>query len=354
MEAAALILITLLEVPSGALADLIGRKKLVMLGAFLYVMEAIGFALISQPWQVWATNFIWAIGFACCSGTDQAIFYDSLKELNQLQGGDISLESKKQEGLVMSLRFLLLALSSLMTGWLASINLRLPAGVSILGIVIAFGATFFLVEPVSKESFSFKAQLRMIKSGFQTVLGRPQVLWIVFLGVFLGTVSKLWFFAYNPYFELVDLPIEYFGLIFFVLQLIAWFFSWKGYQIERRLGEAGSIILMMTCLAVPIFLMGSLVGILSVGLVLVQNVTRGMLEPFSFAFFNQRVDSENRATVGSVKSFFSGIGQFLGLAGFGLLLEAFSLPASLQILGLTTGVLGTGIYLWYRKIIRNQ
>ena len=73
----------LFEVPSSYLADRWGRKKTLMLGIVLYTMSLIVYA--------GAHGFVWlalgvafsGMGFACVTGTDEALLYDTEKELGK-------------------------------------------------------------------------------------------------------------------------------------------------------------------------------------------------------------------------------------------------------------------------------
>ena len=75
--------IVLFEVPSGALADKLGRRRLVVFSAWLMVIEMailvfmpIGGALV---WPLMALNrIISGLAEACCSGADEALVYDAL------------------------------------------------------------------------------------------------------------------------------------------------------------------------------------------------------------------------------------------------------------------------------------
>jgi MFS family permease len=77
-------LITLvLEIPTGALADLIGRRKTVMSGALI---TATGYFLVipaTHYWQFLGYAVITGVGAALISGADSALLYDSLKELGR-------------------------------------------------------------------------------------------------------------------------------------------------------------------------------------------------------------------------------------------------------------------------------
>ena len=81
--------IILLEVPSGALADTIGRKRLIVIAAICMVIEML--ALLIAPMQGGTTVFflfalnriISGIAEAAVSGADEALAYDSLKEVGR-------------------------------------------------------------------------------------------------------------------------------------------------------------------------------------------------------------------------------------------------------------------------------
>lgn len=81
--------IVLLEVPSGALADVLGRRKLVVAAALLMISE-MGVLLIAEPQPsttllaLFCLNrFLSGAAEAMASGADEALVYDSLKEAGQ-------------------------------------------------------------------------------------------------------------------------------------------------------------------------------------------------------------------------------------------------------------------------------
>jgi len=76
--------IVLLEVPSGALADVVGRKKLVVFGASLYVVEISLLLFAPAHGGAWLfaalilNRILSGAAEACISGADEALAYDSL------------------------------------------------------------------------------------------------------------------------------------------------------------------------------------------------------------------------------------------------------------------------------------
>ena len=79
----------LLEVPSGALADLVGRKRLVVFAAVLMVIEMGVFSFTPTTnltllfWLFMLNRVISGAAEACASGADEALVYDSLKSVGR-------------------------------------------------------------------------------------------------------------------------------------------------------------------------------------------------------------------------------------------------------------------------------
>src|SRR5687767_10926487 len=80
LEALGLLIGLILELPTGALADLIGRKKSVIIG---YFVAGFGFVMIGLADNFW--SFLWgyvvnSIGVTFVSGASTALLFDTLKE----------------------------------------------------------------------------------------------------------------------------------------------------------------------------------------------------------------------------------------------------------------------------------
>jgi hypothetical protein len=279
------------------------------------------------------------LGYALCSGANRALIYDTL-----LAGGRVH-EYKKIEGKAIGTRLLIIAFSCLVTSLLAMVDLRLPLILSIPGMCVSMFMVSRMKEP--PRTYSLQSGFSLMKLSVLLVANNKRIKWVTLFSVLIGVSSKVWFFTYNPYFELVHLPIYYYGILFFALNVVAWFFSTHAHLIDTRIGEAKSFMLILLSVALPILCMGYFVTSLSVLFVLFQNIARGMSVPFFSDFINRHIDSEKRATVLSVQSAFSGLSQAIGLIGFSVLLAHYSLPTCLLILGtvvLVFGIVGMHMY----------
>ena len=350
MEAMVLCVCVVLDIPSGALADAIGRKRTIVIGRVFLLGSVCGFATMENATDAWTANILWAIGYSMQSGADTSLLHESLKERGRER------EYKKIQGGAIGTRLMLLAICALVTGYLAEIDLRIPLYVCIPFVAIPLVASLFWKEPARVATQTAYAQLHMLTRGVQFACTSVTVRWMVGFAALLVTVSKIWFFVYNPYFELVGIPLSQFGILFFCLNLVAWLSSHYAHHIEQHLGEKSCIAVMILCLAIPILAMGFFPIWLCAYLVIVQNIVRGFMRPFIEDYLHRHISgNENshhiRATVMSVQSCTANLTSIIGLALFGSLTGVISLTSSLVILGMTCLICGGMSYWCYIRRI---
>jgi len=349
MEAVVVLLIFMFEVPTGALADVIGRKKTILVGSLLLTLDTVMFALAAGPAMIWTANIIWAIGFSLVSGADSSFLYDSLAAIGQTE------RFKKIQGRSRSYCLLLIAFGSIATGYLATVDLRLPVLLGIPGLLIMTLVVLWFKEPPrSNNGYSVKQHWNLMKLSVLFVVNSKRVKWIIAFVVLISVVSKIWFFTYNPYFELVGLRLEYFGWIFFGMNLIAAIFSFGADWISKKVPIFTSLVLMIALNSIPILLMALFASLPMVLLVLFENVVRGYISPFTDHFLHDQLEAENRATVLSIQSAVRGLAHFIFLGLFGLALNVISLLTCLLLLGIATSLVGLYLLMLYKKVFRSR
>jgi MFS family permease len=347
MESVCILVMIFLEIPSGALADIIGRKKTIIAGLICELCTLILFAAANSPGDIWLANILCFAAVALIHGADTSLLYDTLKFLGRENQDFKVIKGRAASGLL-----LVCAIANLATGYLAEINLRLPMYLAIGFFLISLITSFFFTEPPmgEPEKFQLKKHWDLMKLSVLFVANHKKVKWLIAFTVLIGTASKIWFFTYNPYFELVNLPLRYFGWIFFFMGVIAAVSSFWASWLSKKLGDLGSIIAIICLIVLPILAMGSYVALGMTLLVLIQNIVRGYLVPFTDHLLHDHLDSKNRATVFSIQSTVRGISDAIFLFGFAALLKVVSLPFGLQLLGLTTLGIGLVLVLTNRRI----
>lgn len=73
----------LFEVPSSYLADKWGRKRTIILAVMVWIASGVVWAIAREPVPLLCGFFLNGLGYALMSGTDEALLYDSERELGQ-------------------------------------------------------------------------------------------------------------------------------------------------------------------------------------------------------------------------------------------------------------------------------
>ena len=198
------IAIVVMEIPSGYLADVWGRKKTLFMGA---VLGAAGFAVYSFSFGFWAfavAEIILGVGHSCVSGADSAMLYDTLKVSKRED------EYIRHEGRITSAGNFAEAFAGICGGLLATVSLRMPFYFQFAVASMAIPAAFFLKEPkvhAKDLAQNFNAILKTVRRTFLHVELRSALL----VSSFTGTASLTFAWFVQPYFQKAGLPLSLFG-----------------------------------------------------------------------------------------------------------------------------------------------
>jgi MFS family permease len=351
-EACCVTLAVVLQIPTGILADKWGRAKTIRVGCFILTMELVCFACSTEHILLWIGNALWAIGYSLISNADTALLYDSLKEKIK---SEKELETKYRtiEGKSLGFALLSSAILCLFSGYLSEINIRIPLVIDTVIIFAVFITTFWFTETTKKSSHDKKSNIfSHTYEKIVFVFQLKHVLWIISFATLIGVSSKLWFFTYNPYFEMVGLDVKYFGLVFAALNITAFVTSFNANKIAGWLNGAKGIALSIGILTIPMIVMGTFVSKWSIGLVLCQNLVRGYLSPFVNNMINKRIESSDRTTILSVKSAIYQAVEVVCMTVFGLIISKSSLSSALTCLGIIASLFGLVLTYYYVKLFR--
>jgi MFS family permease len=335
LQAVYSVAIVVLEVPSGYLADVIGRRKTLILGA---VFGTFGFATYSLSYGFigfLVAEIILGIGQSCISGADSAMLYDSLLEKGQEK------KYTRFEGRITSLGNVAEAVAGIAGGLLAGITLRTPYFAQTFVALIALPAAITLVEPTRKVPL-IKAGLKEIIhiARFALFRDRPLRRNILFSAITgTATLTMAWFA--QPFFEYTRIDIAWFGILWTTLNLTVAITSYTAHRLERNLGQRGSILLI--ALLIPLGYLALSRFHLPGGLVVLYlfYLVRGYATPVLKDYINRITDSSIRATVLSVRNFI--IRLLFALTGplLGWVKDVYSLPQALLLAGFIFLIIST-------------
>jgi len=190
LETILIVTITLAEIPTGAVADLLGKKKTLILAFFLET--AGGLMMAAAPnFQILALSiFVLGIGAAFCSGTLDALVFDSLKE-----EGKEDLYDKKISN-ISTISLISPAVCGIFGGFMYKVNPSLPFYANSVGYFLGLIAAFFLIEPnIDTEIFSFKNFLNQSSRGFKELFKsidvKKQTILLQSIGFFVVISSEM-------------------------------------------------------------------------------------------------------------------------------------------------------------------
>jgi MFS family permease len=328
------------EVPTGALADRVGRKKALVLGSFCHSFAYLLIFFSHSLVLFILGEIIAGISMSFAYGADSALAYDTLKHLGKCE------EYQRTEGNANSMRHLGFAIFAPLGGLLATVDLSLPYLASSIGIFFSGLIALTLVEP-PRESQSGEdpipgARRRSyyeIRKSLDLLLGEKRILWFVlfFSVVFLAT--RLGFWTYQPYMKLVGLPLSLFGIAFAVFHLFSAVVSRQADRMERLLKEKLMLLVMPALVILSFVLLSRFLFLWSVSFILIQQITTAVHEPVLKAYVNRHTPSGVRATMLSVQHM-AGNAAFAIFAPFlGSLVDQFRLENALLIFALVVIIL---------------
>lgn len=336
-----------LEVPSGALADHLGRKKMVVLAGVLMVIEMAVFAFAPRGnptllFVLFLVNRVFSgAAEASASGADEALAYDSLvAESKEKEWPGVLARVMKWQSIaffvtmmlgaaVYDESFLARVTAALGLDWRIpkDLAMRLPIFLTLGNAILALAVTLNFREPpatagtAAAETEGSPAPhpanpWQATLAAGRWILGTPVVLSLLVCGLCFDSIVRLFLTFESSYFRVIGLPVAIFGVLGALLALLGFVVP----VLAKRMVERGSMRTNFTVLAAVI--VASLAGAAFVWPVygLLWTIPLGMAMGFTQFFVSHYLnalvtDSRKRATVLS----FRGLAFNLGYGGVGLL-----------------------------------
>lgn len=343
------------EVPTGVVADTIGRKASFLIGIGALIVATVMYVLAAQL-ELGIGVFILAsvligFGFTCQTGAMDAWLVDALAH----SGYDRPLDGVFARGqIVFGVAMLAGTLGG---GFLGQLDLAVPYYVrsAVLLLAFAFVAVFmrdvgFEARPLALRSFGDETRT-ILRAGTAYGWRNPSVRLLFFAAAAQGVFFIFGFYSWQRYFlDLLTRELVWVnGLVTaaFAVAGIAGNALVKG--VMREGGErrnAANVLALMALVQALLIGAIALVGLVvpesrygigpflvAVSLYLVFGVAYGIQGPVRQAFLNRQIPSAQRATVLSLDAFFGDGGASVGQLGLGWVSRAVSIPVAWAIGG---------------------
>jgi len=234
------IAIILLEIPTGALADMFGRK-ITLIGSGFSSIIFLVLIFVGDSFMVFVLAVIFqALGYTLASGTTDSLLYESIQAIDVESRPSF----KKAVGILHSLWPIGASVSSIIGGILAKQSMKLPILVTIMPFIIAFFALFLVENPTIKEQSRDGIQLekteqsiwRQVRDSTGIIKHNRQLIIIFSVGFFSYAIGEVIHRLKPVFFSFKIIPVEFFGFFYGIAFGMSFLGSILSEPISKRLG----------------------------------------------------------------------------------------------------------------------
>ena len=357
-----------LELPTGGLADAVGRRPLLVLAALVAVLSGALFLLADSFWVFFAALILHGVFRALDSGPLEAWYVDTA------QTDDPAVAVERGLSRAAAVLGLAIAIGAVCSGGLIAWDplpgvsaLVLPYAVAtgLYGVHAVLAAVLVREPAVPGRSGGVRSALasaqeapRVVRDGVRTLRRAPLLRNLVLVEVF-WSVGMIAFETFSPI-RLAELlgSEDRAGALYGPASATAWGLfaigSWLAGLSSRRIGVAWTALLTRVLNAAFIVVMGLAAG--PVGLIAgywLAYLTHGAAGPVHSTLLHRQAVRANRATVLSMNSMVSGGCYSLGLLALAPLAEHSSTALAILVAGAFSAV-GALLYLPAVRAEREQ
>jgi MFS family permease len=323
--------IVIFEVPSGALADSVGRKNLLVFTGVLMVVEIA--LLCFAPKDNLELLFVFflfnrvlsGIAEAAASGADEAIAYDTLKQEGLATEWPRVLERLMRMQSITYMGAMSLgaavydpSLMQRVVNWLGldfrlsqDLTLRFPLFLTLAMALLTLWTTLRMQEINNRSDAEYSADengRNSIATSFRTtikagswILKTPFALTIILTGLLFDNCIRMLVTLISQYYRLIQLPEAAFGLISSGMSLLGLFVPLLALHMVRKRSPVFNLWVMVGLTLVGLIgvtYVWPLIGLLPVVLI---RIVMYLLNFFQSHYLNRITSSDQRATVLSFK-----------------------------------------------------
>lgn len=325
----------LFEIPSGAIADLLGRKRSLLVGRLLMAISCI-IMLFSTDFAGFALSFVLqSLGGNFNSGAEEALVYDSLK-----------LISKEDAYPAISGRINMLievsqSIATVAGGILAEYSFSFCYFVCVIIAVLTLIPALLMTEPPLQDSLATGVAhnptiSEIVRKHFREskdiLKENPKIFSvIVYYSTVFAAFTLLFFYSQQYFTDLGLNKIELSIIMLFagITACLGALLNTKLYQLfHDKIALVGAL-----AIAICIIAFGCSNLYLSIGALLVSDFFNSALYPIQSDTLNRLIPSKKRATLLSVNSMFFSIFMILMFPIAGAIADEVGLAVSFMLIG---------------------
>ena len=315
------ITIIMLEVPSGALADTLGRKKLLVLAGACMVIEMLALLYAPMDGSAWVfslfaiNRIISGVAEAAASGADEALAYDSLKAAGMEKEWGKALE-KAQRFTSLAFFFAMMTGSAFydssfvnsclgFLGFDFSVSdettIKIPIFLTLLSSLIVLGAALGQRETIQASNQgaleAIRLSLRKTKVAGVWVLTTAFPFGILLAAMILDSVIRQFLTIASAYWSVIEIPLWTFGLVASGMSLMGIFVPRGARWLAERKSPSFNFFLICIVLTIGLFGLGYAIPVWGILPAALLYASMQSMHYLISRYLNEEASSERRATV---------------------------------------------------------
>ncbi|ELZ39035.1 hypothetical protein C471_08685 [Halorubrum saccharovorum DSM 1137] len=289
------------ELPTGYLADYLGRRRTLALGNAVTASVMTAFVFAATVTHFTAIYLLWAVAWTLRSGTSDAWLYELL-EREGLDG-----EFARLSGRAESVLLVVSAVSALVAGVLYTVDPVFPFTANAAVAAVGLPILFTLPQTQNAENDEPPMTLRRAASLLRGQFSRPSIGWLVVYAALFNVVFSVTRVFEQPALREIGVPVAGLGVLYAGFKLVSAVATSAAGPVQDRIGTRGVMLSLVPIFGV-LYASFAVVPLLLIPAVFVRRAVSQLVRPVRNEYINDRLENVGRATV------LSGVSMVLSLA----------------------------------------
>tara|TARA_Y100000310_G_C20703043_1_gene831898 strand:+ start:11244 stop:12458 length:1215 start_codon:yes stop_codon:yes gene_type:complete len=303
----------LFEVPTGAIADVFGRKFSLVLGESILATIFFMVPFVNNSYTLWAVFFLWGIGGSLWTGADEAWIVDYLKSKKKK---NLIREYYIKEEFIASLAFVFAGLIAAFIVKNYNMNLLwfIEGTITLFGIFFLIKQKEYFKERKVNLSKSFSDSFKSAKKGLSFSLKHPVVFYLILGMAFVAAALELSGLGWQPYILSTGFKLHYLGYLGAAASAVNIFAPFLSKFLIKKIKYERYYLAFTNFIVAAVFIsFFYLMSPIVAGLTFIFiGMKYGLERPVMNPYFQKFVPSKIRATVGSLQGAARSIGWIVG------------------------------------------
>lgn len=282
------------EVPSGYLADVIGRKKTILIGTALFLVSQVHRVYATDYWEFALQFVLMSAAFSCFSGTEEALLYESLKATGRED--EMFAQNGRQSSARQIFKMFTPLIGSIIASDLTDVQYNILLWADVATALIAFGIFLFLVEPPHVKQV-LDEEVGIFAESLKTIKDHPWMMRVSLNKILIFTGAFFTWRVYQPILSEHGVTAIWLGMFYFLSGAFGFLGTWFLGAIEKRIGVVSfmtwTVIISLAMYLVGVFTSIPILLFISFLVIITISILR---EPAFSHLVNGHVQSKSRAT----------------------------------------------------------